>query len=167
MRATYLRGFVLLGTLCLSLSGQAQEFRQLNRIATPGATQGLPAGASVLTNARPVPIARIESSVKGIAAAWNTQQLDSYLAKNFNDRSRLLDTLNASVPRDASLRVLSIQGSQTLLQYTQRDPDGTQAIHSRVSVTVRTQVEFTDTKGVFQRLDGTNDLILLFSEPQT
>ena len=70
--------------------------------------------------------------------------------------------LAAGVPRDAGLRIVSIQGSQILTQYTMAGPDGQQALYSRVSVTVRTQVEYNDAQKGFQRLEGTNDLVLLF-----
>ncbi len=161
------RSLLALATLLVALPVQGQEFRQLNRIATPSAAQKLPPGARPLASPRPVSAERIEGAVKSIAAAWNTQQLGGLLADNFNDKSRLLDSLNAAVPRDATLRLLSIQAAQTLVQYSQTGADGVPATYSRVSVTARTQLEYTDGKGAAQRLDGTNEMILLLREPQS
>ena len=110
---------------------------------------------------QPIAATEIESAVRQIAASWGKSDLEPLLADNFNDKSRLLGSLAADVPRDAGLRVVSIQGSQILTQYTMADTDGQQSLYSRVSVTVRTQVEYNDAQKGFQRLDGTNDLILL------
>ena len=141
---------------------QAQEFRLLNRIATPNVAQRLPPGASLVTSQRPIPASDIEAAVRDIAASWNKPNLEPLLAENFYDKSRLLGTVAAAVPRDAELRIVSMQGSQILAQYTMAGPDGQQMLYSRVSVTVRTQVEYNDPQKGFQRLDGTNDLVLLF-----
>ena len=115
-----------------------------------------------MTSQRPIPASDIEAAVRDIAASWNTPALEPLLAENFYDKSRLLSALAAGVPRDAGLRLVSIQGSQILTQYTMAGPDGRPALYSRVSVTVRTQVEYNDPQKGFQRLDGTNDLVLLF-----
>jgi hypothetical protein len=156
---------LLLALLLAPTQAQAQEFRLLNRIPTPGAAQRLPPGASVLSTPRPVPASDIEAAVRDIAASWNSTALEPLLAENFYDKSRLVSALAAGVPRDAGLRLVSIQGSQVLSQYTLVGPDGQRAFYSRVSVTVRTQVEYNDLQKGFQRLDGTNDLVLLFKEP--
>lgn len=144
---------------------QAQEFRLLNRIPTPQAAAGIPPGASLVTPPRPIPAALIEAAVHDIAAAWNTPALDSRLAENFYGKSRLTSTLAADVPRDAKLRVIAIQGSQTVAQYTMAGAGGQPTRYSRISVTVRTQLEYNDPVKGLQRLDGTNDLILRLEEP--
>ncbi|OGT01098.1 MAG: hypothetical protein A3F73_12135 [Gallionellales bacterium RIFCSPLOWO2_12_FULL_59_22] len=143
--------------------------RQLKRIATPQlstpqATQALPPGARAAASARPVSRAKVEAAVKQIASAWNTQQLEPLLAKNFYDKRRLMDSLGTIVPRDAKLRVLGIQGVQTLNQYVQAGARGEQLV-SRVSATLRTQVEFNDPSSGFRRLEGDNEVILLVYEP--
>ena len=152
----------LVALLLASVHAQAQEFRLLNRIATPNAAQRLPPGARLVSSPQPVPASDIETAVRDITASWNKPTLERLLAENFYDKSRLLGTLAAGVPRDAGLRIVSIQGSQILTQYTMAGPDGQQALYSRVSVTVRTQVEYNDAQKGFQRLEGTNDLVLLF-----
>ena len=160
--ATHLTLIALVAVAPLAV---AQEVRQLNRIATPQALPTLPPGARAVTASRPVPRERIEAAVNQVTASWNTAELAPLLAENFYDKSRLLDALNARVPRDAKLRVLAIQGIQTLNQYLQANPGGTEDLVSRVSVTVRTQLEFNDPTKGFQRLDGTNEIILLVTEP--
>lgn len=152
---------VLLGGLP---QAQAQEVRQFKRIATPLAAPSLPSGARAVANARPVSRAKVESAVQQIAASWNTPRLESLLAENFYDKRRLMDSLGTLVPRDAKLRVLGIQGVKTLNQYVQAGTRGEQLV-SRVSVTLRTQVEFNDPRGGFQRLEGDNEVILLVFEP--
>lgn len=152
---------VLLGGL---LPAQAQEVRQFKRIATPQAMPSLPSGARAVANARPVAPAKVEAAVKQISAAWNSPRLESLLAENFYDKRRLMDSLSTLVPRDAKLRVLGIQGVKTLNQYLQAGAQGEQLV-SRVSVTLRTQVEFNDPRGGFQRLEGDNEVILLVFEP--
>lgn len=144
---------------------QAQEVRQLNRIATPSAVQKLPPGARAVAALRPVSAAKVEEAVKQIVAAWNTSKLGPLLADNFYDKSRLTDALATKVPRDARLSVLAIQGVQTLNQYTQKSAAGAEQLVSRVSVTVRTQVEYNDSQAGFQRLDGSNEFILLITAP--
>ncbi len=160
--------FLLLALLALCGSGAqlgAQESRQFNRIATPQSQQ-LPPGARAVVAVRAITMAQAESAMQSVAAAWNTPQLDPLLASNFYDKSRLLDALNTNYPRDAKLRVLAVQGVQTLGQYVQPSASGAEQLVSRVSVTARTQVEFNDPRTGAQRLEGTNEYILLFTEPK-
>lgn len=152
---------VLLGGLP---QAQSQEMRRFNRIVTPLAAPTLPPGARAVTSARPVSRAKVESAVQQIAASWNTPLLESLLAENFYDKRRLMDSLSTVVPRDAKLRVLAIQGIQTLNQYMQAGAQGEQLV-SRVSVTLRTQVEFNDPHDGFRRLEGDNEVVLLVFEP--
>lgn len=165
MKTTLRLGCLLAALFAAAMPASAQEARQLNRIATPQAAPKLPPGARAVAAVRPVPAAPVEAAVQQIAASWNTARLEPLLADNFYDKTRLLDTLNAKVPRDAKLRVLAIQGMQTLNQYLQKNPAGSEDRVSRVSVTVRTQLEFNDPQTGLQRLDGTNEFILLVMEP--
>jgi hypothetical protein len=154
-----------LAALLAAAPAASQEVRQLNRIPTPQAAPKLPPGARAVASVRPVSTVGIEAAVRLIASAWNAPRLAPVLADNFYDKSRLLDALNTKVPRDATLRVLAIQGVQTLNQYLQTNAAGAELLVSRVSVTVRTQVEFNDPNKGFQRLDGTNEFILLVTQP--
>lgn len=139
----------------------AQEFRQLNRIPQPQAAR-LPPGARSMN----VPIADgvVRMALDRVVTAWNTATLRDYLADNFPDRSRLADTLLATAPRDARLRILSVQGVQTLTQYVTPGRDRRDVLFSRVSVTARTQIEFNDPVRGFQRIEGTNEFILLLTQ---
>ncbi len=146
---------------------QAQEVRQINRIATPMAVTNAPPGTRAVTSMRPVSAARVEDAVKKIADAWNTPNLEPMLADSLYDKSRLTDALLTKVPRDAKLRVLAIQSMQTLSQHLQNTASGMEQRVSRVSVTARTQIEYNDPQTGFQRLDGTNEFILLITEPSS
>jgi hypothetical protein len=152
---------LVLGTLAAG-AVHAQEFRLLNPITTPGVRAPLPAGAQPVAQPRTIDRRQLEAAVQTLAAAWNTPALEAKLSDTFYDKSRLDDVLNTSVPRDAKLRVLGIQGVQILDQYKIPDASGLFDTYvSRVSVTARTQVEFTSTTdSSFQRRDGTNEFIL-------
>lgn len=163
-----MRFLILFASLFAACSlAQAQEARQLHRIATPQPAANAPPGARAAAPVRPVSAAKIEEAVKKIVDAWNTPDLGQMLAGNFYDKSRLVDTLNTKAPRDAKLRVLSVQGMQTLDQHLQKTGSGAEQRVSRVSVTVRTQLEYNDPQAGFQRLDGTNEIILLITEPSS
>jgi hypothetical protein len=153
---------LILGAALALPAAQAQEFRILNPITTPGLRAPLPAGAQPVAQPRTIDRRQLETAVQALAAAWNTPALEAQLAPNFYDKSRLDDVLNTNVPRDAKLRVLGIQGVQILDQYMIPDASGLFDTYvSRVSATVRTQVEFTSTTdSSFQRRDGTNEFIL-------
>jgi len=142
-----------------ALAAGAQEFRALNPIRTPKSRP--PEGAVRVVPPAPVPQAAVEDAVRQVMAAWNTPDLAKHLGGGFYDRSRLADAVASVVPRDAALRVLSIQGVQLLDQYDLAPapgrPFGVRV--SQVSVTVRTQVEFNDAAG-FQALDGTNEYVI-------
>jgi hypothetical protein len=154
------RCLALCATLIAASPALAQESRQMNRIVTPQSAQRLPAGARAVAAIQPVSAATVEAAVRKLAAAWNTAELAKYLAPNFYGKDRLVESVNRQFPRDAKLRVLGIQGMQTVAQYTQ---DGMTV--SRVLVTVRTQVEFNDPRGGLRRLEGTNEFALRVAEP--
>jgi hypothetical protein len=152
--------------LVASLAAAAQESRQINRIATPQSNLRLPAGARSVAAIRPVATVSVEAAVRELAEAWNTPRLPQYLAPNFYGKERLADSLNTQFPRDARLRVLGIQSTQTVAQFLQDDPGGGELRVSRVSVVVRTQVEFNDPRGGgLRRIEGTNEFLLRVAEP--
>ncbi len=143
----------------VAVSVQAREFRAIAEISQPGA---LPAGAAPVKKVRPVSRATVQKVVERLMASWNTTDLARYLGKDFYDKQLLLDSIDSFVPRDARIRILSIQGIQTLQQWKQPHPrePSTALLVSRVSVTVRTQVEFNDPNAGFQSRIGTNDYVL-------
>ncbi len=149
------------GLLVLSSGSPARQFRQLAPIATPTTTaRALPEGAKPVANPRPLPRARVERLLRGVLAKWNGAGMTQTLAPEFYDRSRLLDTVDRLAPRDATLRLLSLQGVQTLQQYQQGDRRV-----SIVSATARTQLEFNDPTLGFVRRQGVNEFILRITTP--
>jgi len=147
--------------LALAVTAGAQELRQFNPIIGPGVNAPLPAGARPVRDFVPVPRQAVESGVRRVLDAWNTPQFEQKLSENFYDKARLGDALDTLVPRDAKIRVLGVQGIQTLSQHVVADPSGLFDTYvSRVSATVRTQVEFSSPQSGFQTRDGTNEIIL-------
>ena len=153
---TLRNSLALVLALCLCSAAGANESRTFSRISS---VEPLPPGALRVNDIQPVRRDVLERAVANIAAQWNTANLEEVLAEEFYDGQRLEDTVLSVAPRDATLRVLSIQGQQVLQQYLL---EGTR--YSRVSVTVRTQVEFTDNSGAFQRRDGTAEWLLKVTE---
>lgn len=139
----------------------------MNPIATPKSSLRLPQGARAMDVIRPVSAETVEAAVRQLAAAWNTPNLPKYLAPNFYGKDRLVESVNRQLPRDAKLRVLGIQSMQTVAQYIQPDGDGRELVVSRVSVTVRTQIEFNDPRTGLRRLEGTNEFTLRVAEPRS
>jgi hypothetical protein len=155
---------------CLALATSPafpQEFRTLRPIMTPSAREPLPAGAQRVDGAF-IPIDRreLERTIGELVAKWNTPEFASTLAETFFDRTRLEDAVNTDVPRDARLRLLSLEGVQTLDQHVIPDPSGLpiDTVVSTVSATVRAQAEFKDASNGFQRQEGFNELILRISQ---
>ena len=100
----------------------------------------------------PVRRSAVRAAIDQVAAAWNSAQLREYLADGFFDRNRLLDTFSEVVPRDARLKVLSVQSVEVLAQYLEDAAPGEPALRvSVVTTRVRTQVEFTDPRAGFVR----------------
>lgn len=146
------------GALAIALAAPAAAgFRQLDPIAAPGQA---PSGMAPVALVRPLPRELVEDEIRRFLASWNTPDLARYIDQDFVGRERLLEAMDIQVPRDASLRILAIQGVQTLEQYAVKETDAAQLITSVVSATVRSQVEFDDPVLGHQRLGGMNELIL-------
>lgn len=141
--------------LLASASASAQEGRAFNPIARPAARPALPAGAERVSPPRPIPREVIEQAVAEVASAWNERRMGRVLGPRFQRAQELSDALQTKVPRDAVLRVMAIQGWQVLDQYRQ---DG--QLVSKVSVTLRTQVEFGEPGAGYQVRDGTNEYVM-------
>lgn len=156
------RALLALALAFAVVAAHAQEGRTFNPIARPAARPALPDGAVRVTPPIPLTREQVERAVTRVAEAWGGRQLDQVLAPQFRDRQKLVDALETKVPRDASLRVTAIQGWQVLDQYRK---DG--ALVSRVSVTVRTQVEFNDPAAGFQARDGTNEYVMTLTDRGT
>ena len=129
----------------------AREFRVINAIPAPAR---LPDGAQAVEKVTPIDRKLIEGTVRKLAAAWNTQDLEKLLGEDFYDKNRLSDNINTFIQRDGKLSILGIQGQQTLQQFEQ---DG--KLVSRVSVIVNTQIEFNHPTAGFQRFSGRTELV--------
>ena len=135
-------------------SASAGEFRSFHPIGRPAET------AASVPVSRPVERRVVESAVRDILASWGSSGFADRLAPGFYDAQRLVDAVDGSVPRDAALRVLAIEGVQTLSQQEIVGEGGIAQRRSVVSATVRTQLEFNDPSLGFQRREGTNELLL-------
>lgn len=145
-------------TLVLCSGSKASEFRLLNPIRTPA--NSLPKGAEAVDQIRPVDRDLVRLIMKKLFSAWNGPDLTKLLSETFFDRLRL-EFKMTEIPRDAKLRLLGLQGMQTLNQHIMENPKtGKKQVVSRVSVTARTQIEFNDLQLGFQRIPGTNEYVL-------
>lgn len=134
---------------------QASELRGFNPIAVPEV--GLDIGEPVDV-IQPVDPRLVHEAVAKLAEAYNLG-LEKFLSPDFFNRQRLLDNISNQIPRDSRLRVLSIQGIQTLNQAIQRETGKTPVRVSTVSVAVRTQLQFNDPNAGFDLREGTNEWI--------
>lgn len=144
-------------------AAQSREFRALNPV---NASVQLPNGAKPVKELKAVAPQLVNKAVEQLMASWATPEMQAYLSKDFYDKNRLEDVIDTLVPRDAQVRILAVQGVQTLQQHEEAvpgDPAASQRV-SRVSVTVRTQLEYNDSDGVFVQLPGTTEYILTFRE---
>jgi len=150
----------------LTSTVQAGKFRVVIPITSPQSPAAtIPENAIPVVKVYPVPRSLVEQRLREILKKWNTPHMAETLAAEFYDRSRLLDAVDSVVPRDATLRIQSLQGIQTLQQY--RLPaanNGAGKEVSIVSATVRTQLEFNGPASI-ELLPGTNEFILKFTRP--
>lgn len=150
-------------TLCL-IGGltQARQFRILQPIATPiNQVVDLPVGAIPVEQPQLITREEAEPYVQQVIEKWNTNQMAETLSDEFYDKSRFMDVMDTVVPREAKLRIQSVQGVQTLQQYIMPNPTGERGDQvSIVSVAVRTQLEFNSPTAGFVSLPGTNEYIL-------
>lgn len=170
-RASTVRGWVAgLAALALLVGPtDARQFRQIQPIATPTTRQAaLPDGAQPVTDMQPLSREQVEPALAQVIESWNQGGLDDQLAKGFYDRTRLLDAVDTVAPRNATLRLQSVQGVQTFAQYIEPDPaaPGRERLVSKVSVTARTQLEFVAPDGGFVRRPGINEFLLSIIYPE-
>lgn len=152
--------FLFLFIFCATVP--AQEFRTINPIPIP---EKVPKGAISLSEIQPVSQEKTTSAVQEVFNAWNKGDVQKYLGPEFYDKTRLTDAVSQKVPKDAEVRILSIQGVQTLNQYQTQSPEtGKTEIISTVSVTANTQIEFNDINKGYRKLEGTNEYILRIVE---
>lgn len=160
LRNVIVSGAILVAVLLAPTPVDSAEFRGRRSIPTPKAD---PIGAIPVETIRPVDPAAVERGVRRLFDAYrpNTGELEKMLGEELVDRSRLLGTLSERLPRDAKLKLLSLQSVQTLNQYIEPDPTGGgNLLVSTVAATVRSELEFNDPVAGFQRLEGTTELLL-------
>lgn len=147
-----------------SIDLNARGFRAISPIANPA----LESRAIESTEpATAIPRAAVASALDGIVSAWNNGQIGDQLSADFYDKTRLIDTLESDVPRDARLQLLSVRAVQTLSQQRTNDPEYGAIIVSQVSAVALTQLEFNDPdSGEFMRLEGENEFLLEIRQRQ-
>ena len=162
-RILLVRLILLLAIIVICLPAGAQEFRSFKRIATPAARPGKAVPVDVF---QPVETTQAKSDLESIFQDWNQGgKLEQHIGEEFYNRSNFHDAMAVKVPRNADLRVLSVQGVQTLEQFRQPSPDGrTTELVSVVSVNATTEIEFEDPTRGYRRLPGTNEYILRITE---
>lgn len=144
---------------CFSVA-HARQFRQLQPIASPNSIVLHKQGIKPVERVEQLSRKEIEPHIRDLLNNWNTQQMADSISDQFFDKSRLMDAVDTVVPRDAKIRLQSIQGIQTLQQYIQ--PSSQNGSYDRISIvsaTVQTQVEYNGTNGLV-RLQGRNELLL-------
>ena len=153
--------FTILLLLSFVSSINARQFRSIAPIASSDRNDIAPEGTIPVENIEPIAREDIEPLVKDMIEKWNTSEMSSILSEQFYDKSRLIDAVDTAVPRDAKLRVQSIQGIQTLGQFLKPGQGNERSeLISIVSATVRTQLEFNNSSGTFVNRSGTNEFIL-------
>lgn len=167
---------LFLFTAIISRSG---EFRSLQPIAQPRQslqTWNIPSGSTFRGREDLEQISReagdrvieiAKQGIKRIFDGWNSGQIENFMDTSFYDRQRFLDVMQTKVPKDAKIRLLAIEAIHPLDQQNNiLDPDGnaenmTLIVTTRVTATVRSQLEFNDTISGFQRREGRNEFILM------
>ncbi len=153
-------GFVFL--VALTATSEARQFRLLTPIASPTEpSANAPEGSIPVEDVQPLERGEVESMVRDVIEQWNTPGMADTLSEKFYDKSRLMDVVNDKVPRDAKLRIQSIQGIQTLQQYITPGAGNERGdLISIVSATVRTQLEYNSPTDGFISRTGTNEFLL-------
>ena len=108
--------------------------------------------------------ATARAAVEQLVAAWNEGRLGRVLGPAFCDRDRLAASMEVRVPRDARLRLLAVEGVQTLEQ-GEEVRGGRRYRVSLIAVVARTQLEYEDPTRGLQRLEGRNEYLLRVREP--
>lgn len=165
---SYISALVVM-SLTVGLYGLAQafEFRGMKPIGPPvlQGTPGARPAPEMQIDLKPIPRDAINKAVQDFFTAWNNGTVDMMLAPEFVNKDKLLDAIVDTVPRDAKIRVLSIQSTATLPgDVIEELPDGSGFNRlAIVTATVETQIEFTDSNG-FQTIKGVSDYLFKVKE---
>lgn len=161
---------IALALLACASPASAQTFRSIQPIPVPDAQlrqaiqQGAQLRGAAIPGMRQIPREVVEEAVRRIYAAYNTPDFRQYLSERFYDPDRLLMAIDEKVPREATLRLVSINSAQTVSMQRTKDEQGRGVTESLVLVVVRAQMEFNSAQG-FQRRDGEQEIVLRFREP--
>lgn len=157
---------VMILLLVMITGVMAREYRVTKPIPTP---QKTPSSLQDQSDIRPLDRALVVAAVEAIYNKYNTPEFLQALSPDFFDASRLEDAIDVKVPRNAILRVRSVQGIQVFEQMNTPSISGDYSIiTSIVLVTVDAQMEFTHpATGLFERRTGVNELILKIHEKIT
>ena len=147
-------------TYFLVATAKAAQFRSFVPIVT---SDPAPKGSVVVSRPKPLYASLIAQALQRLFDSWSNDELRQHLSEKFYDRSRLLDVIARDVPRDARLRVLSIQNGQLLQQFSGAQRGVYQQPQSTVSVVARVQLEWNDPAQGFQRLEGVSEYVLLLT----
>lgn len=141
-------------------SGDAAQFRSLDRILTPP-KDSAPVEEGMVRELTPVPLPRQLTAkiIERLMQSWNSTSLRDFLKEEFQDRQRLLDTIRRDVPRDARLRVVGVQGVRVLNQHSRGMGRDRYRVVSQVSARLRVQIEFTDPSAGFQRIETSGEYL--------
>lgn len=168
-----LKAMVVVLICCLTLGAtnnlQARQFRIINIIKShENSGVELPEGVVEVSDVQPIERELVDRLAREALAKWNTPEMADTLAEDFFDKSRWMDNMSTIVPRDAKLRVQSVQGIQTLQQYIVPETEGGPGdVVSIVSATIRTQIEFNDPEQGFITLPGVTEFILKITVPDS
>jgi hypothetical protein len=146
-------------------SASAQTFRSFQTIPVPdpATREAMRLRGAAGAGIRQVPRDVVEEAVHRIYSAYNTPDFRQYLSERFYDPERLVEAIAEKVPREAVLRLVSLNSIQTVSQQPAKDELGRETVESLVLVVVRAQMEFTNAQG-FQRREGESELVLRFRE---
>ena len=162
----FLSTFFLAGVFVFQAHA-GQEFRGFDSIASPyESAQQIDVtkeGYQVVPAVKNVPQGVVDQVVRELFNTWNTPGLSRKLSKDLPNKTRILDSINSSVPRHMELQVLSVQNARTVEQYLRPHPsgDGSYQLLSKVAVTVRSQIG--DSYGVtreFKRVEGASEYLI-------
>ena len=161
---------IIILVLVVITAVDARQFRSIQTIASPVEQEKLEAreGVIIVEDIHPLTVKQVEPAVRELFASWNTNQLMQLMGENFYDSDRVLDAIDTQAPRDAKLRLQSIESLQTLQQYIEPDTDnpGRKQLVSKVTLTARTQLEFQTAQGQFVRRPGRNEYLLNIIFPE-
>ena len=166
---TSIIGITLL-SLAVAQSAYARDFRSMVKIPVAPKHAVIDADMKEImptSSLKAVDSALIEKSIREIVASWNSKDLSQYLADSFQDKNLLLTTIDRSVPRDATLRVLSIQGISPIEQsWSTNKKTRVKQLQTVVIATVELQLEFNDPFNGLIRLPHTSQFYLQVTESE-